>query len=156
MIYGNHDRANGDFTANLDGDNAEVIIREQIATYIELSSNKRVTIIPRKHTDYEIIKIINGLKCKFIHGDKTKERDDKKLIKQEISLDNEFYDIIFKGHYHNFGITSENHGRYVVSTGCLSGYNDYSVHFGCATQASQTIAVLRDGCVELIKDILLK
>lgn len=155
-IYGNHDRMNGDKTANLDGDNAEVIIREQLYTYAELSGNKRLKVINRKHTDKEIAKDINGLKCKFVHGEDS-VRDGKRAIKNEMSVDNQFYDVLFKGHLHNFNIESENHGRYVVYTGCLSGYNDYSVRFGATTCASQTICVVNDnGKVELIKDVILQ
>lgn len=153
-IYGNHDRFNGDKTANLDGDNAEVIIREQIKNYKELSNNKRLTVINRKHTDKEIKKNINGIKCKFLHGEDS-TKDSKKAIKNEISMDNEFYDILFKGHLHNFSVESENNGRYVVYTGCLSGYNDYSVRFGCTSVASQTIAVFSENKVEIIKDVQL-
>lgn len=154
-VHGNHDRFNGDKTANLDGDNAEVIIREQLQAYVELSNNKRVTIINRKHTDKEIVKNITGLMCKFMHGqDSTK--DGKKAIKNEISVDNQFYDVLFKGHLHNFNIESENHGRYIIYTGCLSGYNDYSSTFGCATYASQTICIVNNGEIELIKDVILQ
>lgn len=152
--YGNHDRINGDKDSNLDGDNAEVIIREMLTNYINISGNKRVDIIKRLHTDKEIIKQINGLKLKFMHGD-NKTRDESKLLKQEMSIDNDFYDILFKGHLHNFGIVSENHGRYIISTGCLSGYNDYSLRFGCATVASQTIVILGNNEIELIKDVQL-
>lgn len=155
-IYGNHDRFNGDKNANLDGDNAEVIIREQLKTYVELSGNKRLSIIDRKHTDKEISKDINGLKCKFIHGEDS-SKDGKRAIKNEISVDNQLYDILFKGHLHNFNVESENHGRYIVYTGCLSGYNDYSVKFGCTSYASQTICVINDnGKIELIKDVVLQ
>ena len=154
-VYGNHDRFNGDKNVNLDGDNAEVIIREQLKTYVELSNNKRVNVVERKHTDKDIFKNINGLKCKFMHGQDS-SKDGKKSMRSEISIDNEFYDILFKGHLHNFNVESENHGRYVVYTGCLSGYNDHSVKFGCATSASQTICIVGDGEIELIKDVSLK
>jgi predicted phosphodiesterase len=154
-IYGNHDRMNGDKTANLDGDNAEVIIREQLSKYKELSNNNRLKVINRKHTDKEIRKMIRGLNCKFVHGEDSKV-DGKQEIKNQMSMDNEFYDILFKGHLHNFKIESENNGRYIVSTGCLSGYNDFSVNFGCSTIASQTITVVTDNKVELIKDVQLQ
>jgi predicted phosphodiesterase len=146
---------NGDKTANLDGDNAEVIIREQLSKYKELSNNNRLKVINRKHTDKEIRKMIRGLNCKFVHGEDSKV-DGKQEIKNQMSMDNEFYDILFKGHLHNFKIESENNGRYIVSTGCLSGYNDFSVNFGCSTIASQTITVVTDNKVELIKDVQLQ
>lgn len=155
-IYGNHDRMSGDKKVNLDGDNAETIIREQLRVYKILSDNKRLCVVDRKHTDKEIVKEIKGIKCKFIHGDHNKIKDAKTLIKSEMSVDNEFYDILFKGHLHNFSIESENNGRYIVSTGCLSGFNDYSLNFSCATFASQTIAILGDKKIELIKDVFLQ
>lgn len=155
IIYGNHDRSNGDKTANLDGDNAEVIIRDQLRKYKELSNNQRLTVVDRRHTDKEITKTIKGVKCKFIHGEHSKT-DGKTEMKNEMSVDNEFYDILYKGHTHNFKIESENNGRYVVTNGCLSGFNDYSVNFGCSTVASQTITVVSDKGIELIKDVQLQ
>jgi predicted phosphodiesterase len=153
-IYGNHDRMNGDKDANLDGDNAEVIIREQLYKYIELSGNKRIHVTNRRHTDKEIVKDIKGLKCKFIHGE-FKSNDGKQLMKNEISVNNEFYDLVFKGHLHNFKVESENNGRYVISTSCLSGYNDFSLRFSCSSCAGQTIAILTEKKVEMIKDVQL-
>jgi hypothetical protein len=154
-IYGNHDRINGDATANLDGDNADVVVREQLQKYKELSENVKLTVIDRKHTDKEIVKTICGLKCKFVHGN-FGVKDDKQQLKNEMSMDDTTYDLYYKGHYHNFGITSENNGRYIINTGCLSGYNDYSVNFGCTTVASQTITIVSERNVELIKGVILQ
>ncbi|GAA0082955.1 hypothetical protein [Clostridium sp. CTA-6] len=154
-IAGNHDRMNGDYSANYDGDNADNIITEQIRKYNELSGNKRANIIKRNHTDKEIIKEINGLKCKFIHGDSQNNKDGKTILKNEISMDDDFYDILFQGHWHNFKLESENNKRYIVTTGCLSGYNDFSKRFGCSTVASQTIAIIGNNQVEMIKDVQL-
>ena len=106
-----------------------------------------------KYTDNEINIEINGLSCKFIHGDKYK--NDKNNFAKIVSSDNQFYDLIFSGHLHNFSVNSENHGRYIISTGCLSGFNDYSKDFFCSTDASQTIVVLGDSKVEMIKDVSL-
>jgi len=155
-IYGNHDRMNGDAKANLDGDNADTIISEQLKVYKRLSNNNRLSIVNRKHSDKDIIKDIKGLKCKFIHGDSIKTDDGKMAIKSEMSVDNEFYDLLFKAHNHNFKIESENHGRYIISTGCLSGYNDFSVGFKCSSYASQTIVIVGDGEVEMIKGVNLQ
>ena len=79
----------------------------------------------------------------------------KKQLKEDISMDNKFYDLLLKGHEHNFRCVSENNGRYIVSTGCLSGYNNYSKTFGCATNASQTLIIIDKGKIELIKDVQL-
>jgi predicted phosphodiesterase len=154
-IYGNHDRTNGDLSANLDGDNAETIIREQLSKYKEISDNNRLTVINRKHTDKELTKEVKGLKIKAIHGDKA-VKDDKTQLKNTISMDEEFYSILLKGHEHNHRVISENKGRYIICTGCLSGFNDYSTAFGCATVASQTILVVKQNEIELIKDVQLK
>jgi hypothetical protein len=62
---------------------------------------------------------------------------------------------MLKGHEHNHRVISENRGRYIVSGGCLSGYNDYSTNFGCATVASQTIIITKPNQIEMIKDVQL-
>jgi len=153
-VYGNHCRMNGDLTANLDGDNAETIIREQIMNLVEIGKIKRISVIDRPHTDKEIVKEVNGILIKAKHGDKS-IKDDKAQLKADISMDENFYDLLIKGHEHNFRCVSENKGRYIVSTGCLSGFNDYSANFGCATVASQTIIIVDEGRVELVKDVQL-
>ena len=154
-VYGNHDRSNGDKTANLDGDNAETIIREQLENLVTIGEIKNIYVVNRRHTDKEIIKEINGVMIKAKHGEGC-IKDDRAQLKADISMDEEFYDILLKGHEHNFRCVSENRGRYIVSTGCVSGWNSYSQNFGCATNASQTIIILGDGEVELIKDVMLQ
>ena len=153
-ISGNHDRSNGDNKTNLQGDNADIIIARQLHKYNEISGNKRLIIIESEPLADEIILEVNGTKHKFIHGD-GRFKDGDKLIKSEMSMDDDSYSL-WRGHYHNFNIHSENNGRYVISTGCLSGYNDYSIAFGCTTWASQTIGVIGDGRIELIKDVHLQ
>lgn len=153
-IAGNHDRQNGDLSANLDGDNAETIIRDQIGNLIEIGKIEKITVIDRPHTDNEIIKEINGVLIKARHGHDV-IKDDKRQLKADISMDEAFYKLLIKGHEHNFRCVSENKGRYIVSTGCLSGYNDYSTKFGCATNASQTIIILNQDKIELVKDVQL-
>lgn len=151
-LAGNHDRMSGDKKKSLDGDNANVIINEQIKVWIKLSNTKRISVIDTKYNDKEIILTINGLRCKFIHGHEV-PRIDNHTLANMISCDNEFYDLLFMGHWHNYTCKYENNGRYVVTTGCLSGYNDYSRSFYCSTKASQTICILSGNKVELIKNI---
>lgn len=153
-IAGNHDRSSGDNKANLQGDNADIIIARQLLKYNEISENKRLRVIENDPLADEIILEVNGTKHKFIHGD-GKFKDGEKLIKSEMAMDDDAYSL-WRGHYHNFNIQSENNGRYIISTGCLSGYNDYSTNFGCKTWASQTIGIIGDGKVELIKDVHLQ
>lgn len=153
-IAGNHDRSNGDIKANLQGDNADVVIARQLSKYNEIAKNERLTIIENDPFNDEILLEVNGTKHKFIHGDK-KVKDGDKLIKSEMSMDDDSY-TLWRGHYHNFNVQSENNGRYIISSGCLSGFNDYSTAFGSSTTASQTIAIIGDGKIEVIKDIQLQ
>lgn len=153
-IAGNHDRSNGDIKANLQGDNADVVIARQLSKYNEIAKNVRLTIIENDPFNDEILLEVNGTKHKFIHGDK-KVKDGDKLIKSEMSMDDDSY-TLWRGHYHNFNVQSENNGRYIISSGCLSGFNDYSTAFGSSTTASQTIAIIGDGKIEVIKDIQLQ
>lgn len=153
-LSGNHDRTVGDRSVNVDGDNANTVITEQLYNYNEIAQNERLTIHRLRHDAKEVIVNLDGVIAKFIHGD-DKIRDAKRLIENDFSMDDMAYDVLFRGHWHNFDMMSENNGRYIVSTGCLSGYNDYSTKFGCTTMASQTVGVFVDGKVKLIKDVLL-
>lgn len=152
-IAGNHDRMSGDKKKNYEGDNANVLITEHIKDLVDVSGCERISILDTNYNDSEINITVCGLSCKFIHGDRYK--NGKYNLSKIISRDNQFYDLIFSGHLHNFSIESENHGRYAISTGCLSGYNDFSKNFYCSSVASQTIAILKDNEVEMIKDIQL-
>ncbi len=118
----------------------------------KLKRELRLSIIDTEHTDKEIRLDINGLKCKFVHGDDTPKIDNNSMARL-ISSDNEFYNLVCYGHWHNFSCRSENNGRYVVTNGCLSGRNTYSKSFLCSTDASQTIIIVGDGEVELLKDV---
>lgn len=159
-VAGNHDRMSGDKKANMQGDNADVIIARQLYNYNEIakknkdSSKFRLTVVESDPFEEEVILEVNGTKHKFIHGD-GKIKDGDKLLKSEMSMDDDSYSL-WRGHYHNFNIHSENNGRYIISSGCLSGYNSYSTNFGCKTSASQTMGIIGDGKVELIKDVQLQ
>lgn len=151
-IAGNHDRFNGDKTQNYDGDNLNSTATPLLRTMFEISENKRVIVVDRDFSDKEIVLNINGLSGKFVHGHEH-SKDDKSKIKNEISMDNQLYDFYSEGHWHNYRCLSENNGRYLITNGCLSGYNDYSTAFGCSTIASQTIMVIGDRKIEMIKDV---
>ena len=156
-IPGNHDRSGGDAKANLKGDNADIIIARQIRKYNEIASlgeKTRLTVIENDPFEDEVFLEVNGTKHKFIHGD-GKFKNGDKLIKSEMSMDDDSY-TLWRGHYHNFNMASENNGRYIITSGCLSGYNDYSRGFGCQTNASQTIGIIGDGAIEVIKDVQLQ
>lgn len=158
-VSGNHDRNNGDKNVALVNDNANTTLLRNLKDMLDFCDNKnlkeRITINLDSLTSREIYKDICGVKCKFIHGDE-RIKDGKQLIQTDISMNEEFIDILFRGHWHNFKMESENNGRYIVTSGCLSGYNDYSTKFGCGTAATQTICIIVDGEVELIKDVNLQ
>jgi predicted phosphodiesterase len=93
---------------------------------------------------------------KILHGD-NRVGDSKKLFDAESSMDNVKYDLILRGHYHNFNVSSQNNGGYVVTSGCLFGYNPYSVKkMSCNTNASQTLIVVGNDEIESIKPINLQ
>lgn len=154
-ISGNHDRSCGEKSLNFEGDNANYIINRTLYNYNELANNPRLKIHELNYLQKEINEVINGVKCKFIHGDE-KLKNPKRLFDSESTMDKEMYDLLIKGHLHNFNVTSQNSGGSVIGCGCLSGYNDYSARFGCNTYASQTLIIVSNGEVELIKDVNLQ
>ena len=155
-VGGNHNRVNKSKEANIEGDNANVIICENIETYIELSGNKRLRLLKTDYKDDTSIFNINGLNVKIMHGD-NRPHDTKKVFDSEQSMDNEKYDLILMGHYHNFNVKSQNNGGYVVTCGCLFGYNPYSVKkMACNTNASQNLIVVGNKEIISIKDVNLQ
>ena len=149
-VTGNHDRSCGDKSQNYDGDNANGTITPLLRMLVETSGNKRICVVDRNCADNEIITEINGIRFKFVHGDKNLKNDQ---LKNEISMDNQFYDVYVGAHFHNYKCVAENRGRYIISNGCLSGFNDYSTGFGCATDAEQTIIVVGNNEIEMVKDV---
>lgn len=152
-ISGNHDRACGDKGKSLVGDNVNATITPVLKEYVTISDNKRITIVDRNYADTEIVTTINGVKFKMVHGDKNSKVD---TLKNELSMSKDaedLFDVFVTGHWHNFKCVAENRGRYYISNGCLSGFNDYSTTFGCATEAEQTIIVIGNKEIEMVKDV---
>ncbi|NBI28610.1 hypothetical protein ERL59_06545 [Chengkuizengella sp. YPA3-1-1] len=143
LIPGNHDRENGDKTANFDGDNANVTINEGIEDMLELINSPRLQFIKSKPHQTSIELELNGKKFKFVHGDKHKTKN-KHILKTQSSLDREFYDVFVHGHLHNWYTRDDDHGGMVVGVGCLMGRNNYSKEMECATDASQGMIVVRE------------
>lgn len=155
-VGGNHNRLNSNKDANLEGDNVNVIISGNLETYIELSGNKRLNIIETDYKDDSSEFEVNGMNMKVIHGD-NRTRDKKKLFDAESTMSNTQYKVIFRGHDHNFNIQSQNDGGYVITCGCLFGFNPYSVkRMSCTTNASQTLVVVGKNDIECIKDVNLQ
>lgn len=158
MVGGNHSRMSTKAT-NIEGDNANVVIRENLITIFELiqkDMEQRITFLDVDYIDDTCLFEVNGLKVKGIHGD-NRVGDKKKLFDSETTIDDENLDLIMLGHYHNFQALSQNGGGYVVTGGSLFGYNPYSVkRMGCNTNASQTLIVVGNGEIETIKDVNLQ
>jgi predicted phosphodiesterase len=142
-IAGNHDRLQGDKNIAFDDDNANVIINSNVEKYIEFYKSKNLTYTPTADGATEINVELNGKKIKLVHGhmDEGNKRD---RMKGYISMQNEFFDCLVYGHLHNYNVQESDHGRMTVGVGCLSGRNDYSKTFQCATNASQMMMVITD------------
>lgn len=154
-VGGNHNRGNGSKDANIEGDNSNIIIVEMLKEFVSLSKNNRINIL---HTDYKddsaVIELC-GRKIKVIHGD-NRVKESKKLFDAEATMDKDFYYLILRGHFHNFSIDSQNDG-YVITNGCLFGYNPYSVkRMSCNTKASQTLVVINENGLECVKNVELQ
>ena len=155
-LGGNHDRMSGMKENNLEGDSANVIINEDLKFYVELSKNERIIINDIDYKDDSVAFKVNGLNIKALHGD-NRVSEPKKLFDAECSMDNINYSLILRGHYHNFNVSSQNNGGYVVTNGCLFGYNPYSVKkMSCNTNATQTLIVVGKEEIECIRDINLQ
>ena len=151
-LGGNHSRISSK-SANIEGDNANVIITEVVKTLVEISKNKRITVEEVDYiADTHYFKV-NGLEVVALHGDKA-PKDAKKLYDTEVSLRGERIDLIVRGHFHNFSVESQNNGAYVVTTGSLFGGNCYSERVVRAnTGASQTLIIVKDKKIDSIKNV---
>lgn len=155
-VGGNHNRLNSQKDSNIEGDEANVIVVEMLKDFKELSNNNRITINDTDYKDNSSEFEINGMVFKAIHGDNRVDKN-KKLYDSEHTITDSKYKAIFRGHDHNFNVLSQNNGGYVITCGCLFGYNPYSVKkIGCSTNASQTLVVVGQEDIELIKDVNLQ
>lgn len=154
-VGGNHMRSSGIKNANVEGDNANVIIVETFKEFINISNNNRIEVLETDFKDDSATFNLCGKNIKLIHGD-NRVKQSKKLFDAEATIDEEFYYLILRGHFHNFSIESQN-GGYVVTNGCLFGYNPYSVkRMSCSTKASQSLIVINNNGIELIKNVELQ
>lgn len=154
-IGGNHSRMSSK-AANIEGDNFNVIIRETIGMLIESSENKRIKLLDVDYIDDSCVFEVNGLRMKAIHGD-NRVSDAKKLYDSESTIENGRFDVIIRGHYHNFNVQSQNSGGYVITNGALFGYNPYSAKvIACNTYAGQTLIVVGENEIEAIKNVNLQ
>ena len=62
--------------------------------------------------------------------------------------------LILRGHFHNFNISSQNNGGMVITNNCLFGYNPYSIkRLSCNSNASQSLIVVDNGKIDNIKNV---
>lgn len=155
-VGGNHMRIVGNKDHCIEGDSCNVIIHENIKDFVELSKNKRVSILECDYKDDSSVFEINGMNVKVVHGD-NKPFKDKQLIDGESSVDKTDYKLILRGHFHNFNMSYQNNNSYVITGGCLFGYNTYSTkRMQCKTNACQTLIVVGKDDIECIKNINLQ
>lgn len=152
-VGGNHNRGAGSKDANIEGDNSNIIIVEMFKDFVELSKNNRINVLETDFKDDSAVLEMCGKKIKVIHGD-NRVKEGKKLFDAEATMDKDFYDIILRGHFHNFNIETMNNGGYVITNGCLFGANPYSVkRMSCYGKAGQTLIVVSENGVESIKNV---
>jgi predicted phosphodiesterase len=155
-VGGNHQRGNGNKDANIEGDNNNLVIVRNLRRWFESAKNKRVVIHEIDYKEDCVVFEVNGKRIKLKHGD-TSPRESKKFYDTEVSMNDCSYDMIIKGHDHNFNVTTQNNGNYVLTIGCLFGYNPYSVKkVQCTTHASQILIVVGDNEFDYIRDINLQ
>jgi len=142
-ISGNHDRSNGSKNDNIDGDNAIVIINENIKNFIRLSKIPRLTMVDNDAYMNEIVKDINGKKFKMVHGDEDSGRDADKVSKHN-SMDETTYDCLISGHLHSFKAIQCNNGAWFIQVGTLAGYNNYAKKLKCTTNANQGLIIVTE------------
>lgn len=139
-IYGNHSRFT-DKDKSLAGDSSENIIDASVKSFIELMNNPRITADDKKQNNSEMSFEINGKYIKAVHGDLIGKQGDR--ITKFISSDKIDYDLLVYGHYHNFSVSEQNHGKLEVGSGCLQGSTEYSKRLGYETEASQLLILFK-------------
>lgn len=155
-VGGNHQRGNGDKDANLEGDNNNFVVVRNLKKWFALAENDRVNVHDIDFKDDSIAFKVDEFRVKLLHGD-NRTNDKKRLYDSEASMDDCRYDLIIRGHDHNFNVTSQNNGGYVLTIGCLFGYNPYSVKkMQCTTNASQCLILVNNNKIEYIKDVNLQ
>ena len=153
-LGGNHTRMAGNKDKNLEKDSSNIIINEGIKDMIELSNNNRIKIGEVDYKDDSAYFNLDGLNILAIHGD-NRPSEPKKLFDSENSMNfNNPVNLILRGHFHNFNISSQNNGGMVITNNCLFGYNPYSIkRLSCNSNASQSLIVVDNGKIDNIKNV---
>lgn len=140
VVRGNHGRMStkGETIHN---DCAEYIVHESVKKLIEISKNTSITVEDSEYNIERSLINVKGKRIKGTHGD-FEGQNDKDKIQKHISLENELIDILALGHFHNYQLKTENHGRLVYGSGCLQGATDYGKSLKYNNPASQGLIVI--------------
>lgn len=140
VVQGNHGRmsAKGE---TVDKDCAEYIVHESLSLLISATNNERLTVDDSEYTVVSSMVTIHGKRIKATHGD-FEGQNDRDKIQKHMSLENEIIDILTLGHFHNYQLKSENHGRIVYGSGCLQGSTHYGERLKYGSPASQGMIVI--------------
>jgi predicted phosphodiesterase len=142
VVQGNHGRMSTK-GETVDKDCAEFIVHETLLLLISAINNDRLIVDDSEYNVVSSKMTIHNKRIKATHGD-FEGQNDKDKIQKHMSLENQIIDILTLGHFHNFQIRSENHGRLVYGSGCLQGSTHYSEMLKYGTPASQGIIILSD------------
>lgn len=142
-IAGNHDRGHGDKSKAFDKDNANVVIMEGIKDMLGILKSDRIQLLDIEPHATEIRLDVNGVRFKFLHGDKDRGSM-KRRLKDHISMNDEFIDYLVHGHLHNFYTQDDDNGRMIIGVGSLQGKNNYSYDLGSTTDASQAFILVEE------------
>jgi predicted phosphodiesterase len=139
VIRGNHGRmsAKGETVHN---DCIEYVVHAGLKSLINLTNNPNIIVDDSRYNIERSMIPIKGKTVKAIHGDSDYQNDRDK-IQKHISLENELIDVLLMGHFHNYQVKSENHGRLVCGSGCLQGSTEHGKSLKFANPASQGIIV---------------
>lgn len=152
VVRGNHGRmsAKGETIPN---DCAEYIVHQSIKSLINISNNPRVIVDDSEYNIERSMITIKDKRIKCTHGDMDGQNDRDK-IQKHISLENEIIDILALGHFHNFQLKSENHGRLVYGSGCLQGTTEHGKSLKYDNPASQGVIIIGNSEIIPINIIL--
>lgn len=143
VVRGNHGRMSKKGETVLT-DCVEYIVHEQIKSLIKLTKNERIIIDDEGYNIERSLFEVKGKNILGLHGEYEGQNDREKIQKQ-ISLENKLIDLLILGHFHNYQVKTENHGRKVYGSGCLQGETGYGRTLKYSTTASQGIIIIGDG-----------
>lgn len=141
-VEGNHGRSSNK-GETVPHDCAEYIIHEMLKSIIKKTNMKNVVIDDDGYNIERCLFEVKGKTFLITHGHKDNQND-KMIIQKYISSENRLIDVLCRGHFHNYGVFTENHGRIIYQSGCLQGANDYSKSLKFNNLPSQGIIVVSE------------